>query len=339
MRDAHVMRAVWHTPWFILPETLRTICAVVARHVKGEPVAADLRERLLAAEAPQPRTAETVAILPLFGVLGYRMDLMLATSGGTSLLRFAAAFRLALADPSVKAILIDVDSPGGGVEGVDELSKEIFQARGVKPIVAMADPLAASAAYYLASAADELVVMPSGSVGSIGVVTEYLDDSEAVKLGGFSRTIVAQPEHKAEFWGALTDEAKARLEDVVGQYYAMFKKAVARNRGIPVADVERKYGEIGPGRLLTAQEALKVGMVDRIATFEDTVTRLAGRRGTVTTIRTETEAPASRAAGEPVPAADGGETNRAAADASASQAPVFSDREAADRELALYQVR
>lgn len=339
MRDVHVMRAVWHTPWFILPDTLRTICAVVARHVKGEPISEEFRERLLAAEPPQPRTAETVAVLPLFGVLGYRMDLMLATSGGTSLQRFAVAFRLALADPGVKAILIDVDSPGGGVEGVDELSKEIYQARGVKPIVAIADPLAASAAYYLASAADELVAMPSGSVGSIGVVTEYLDDSEAVKLAGLSRTVIAQPEHKAEFWGALTDDAKARLEDVVGQYYAMFKKAVARNRGISVADVERKYGEIGPGRLLTAQEALRVGMVDRIATFEDTVARLAGRRGTVTTIRTETEAPASLAAGESARTTDGGETSRTAADAPASQVPVFSGREAADRELALYQVR
>jgi capsid assembly protease len=287
MRDLHVARAVWNTPWMVLPGTLRTICAVVARHMRGEPIEAEARAKFEAAESPEPRTADTVAILPLYGVIGYRMDLFMAMSGGTSIQRFARAFRQALADQSVKAILLDVDSPGGGVEGVDELSKEIFLARGQKPIVAIADPMMASAAYYIASAADEIVVMPTGSVGSIGVVTEHLDDSEAYKMAGYTSTVIAQPEFKAELWGTLSDEARARLEDLVGQYYTMFKKAVARNRNIAVTDVEKKYGEVGPGRLLTAAEALKVGMVDRIATLEETIARLVGRRGGAVSVRGE----------------------------------------------------
>jgi hypothetical protein len=109
--------------------------------------------------------------------------------------------------------------------------------------------------------------------------TEHLDDSEAPKMEGFTSTVIAQPEFKAELWGPLSDEARQRLESVVGQYYMMFKRAVARNRGISADEVEKRYGEVGPGRLLTAREALKVGMVDRIATLDQTIARLAaGRR-------------------------------------------------------------
>lgn len=285
MRDANLMRAVWNTPWMILPAKHREIAAVVARHVRGEKLSEEVLAAFQAAAAPQERTADTVAILPLYGIIGYRMDLIMAMSGGTSVQRFTNAFRAAVADASVKAILLDVDSPGGSVDGVDELSKEIYQARGAKPIVAIANPMAASAAYYIASAADELVVMPSGSVGSIGVVVEHIDDSAMQEMVGIKSTVLAEPEYKAELWGPLTEDAKARLENVIGQYYSMFKKAVARNRGISVADVEKKYGEYGPGRMLTAQEALKVGMVDRVATFDETLARLVGRKGAQVSVR------------------------------------------------------
>jgi len=107
--------------------------------------------------------------------------------GGTSITGFRAAFRQALRDPSVSAIIFDVDSPGGTIDGVPELADEIFAARGRKPMVAVANTQMASAAYWIASAADEIVVTPSGSVGSIGVLTAREDLSRATQMAGIKQ--------------------------------------------------------------------------------------------------------------------------------------------------------
>jgi len=198
--------------------------------------------------------------------------------------RITANFRAAMADPAVSAIVLDVDSPGGSVFGVDELAGEIYKARGVKPIVAVADYLAASAGYYLASAADELMVAPTGEVGSIGVFAMHADFSRALDQDGVTVNLISAGKFKTEGspYAPLGEEARAAMQGRVNDYYGLFTKAVARQRGVTVADVRDGFGQ---GRVVGAAEAVGLGMADSIGTLEDAIARAAklarsgGQRG------------------------------------------------------------
>jgi signal peptide peptidase SppA len=133
---------------------------------------------------------------------------------------FAAAFRQALADPSIGGIVISVDSPGGSVYGVPELVAEIYRARGQKPVVAVADSMAASAAYWIACQAEQVYVTPGGEVGSIGVLTAHADMSQALANEGVSVSVISAGRYKAEAspYAPLTDEARAAIQARVDEY-------------------------------------------------------------------------------------------------------------------------
>jgi signal peptide peptidase SppA len=162
------------------------------------------------------------------------------------------------------------------VYGVEELAAEIYQARGQKPVVAVANSLAASASYWIAASADELVVTPSGEVGSIGVFAMHEDMSGLMEQMGVRVSLISAGKHKTETnpFEPLTDEARAALQEQVDGYYEMFVRAVARGRGVGVADVRGGFGE---GRLVGAKEAVRLGMADRVETMEQTIGRLSRR--------------------------------------------------------------
>jgi len=195
-------------------------------------------------------------------------------SGGTSIQKLTAAFRDAMADDAVGSIVFQIDSPGGSVYGVKELADEIYEARGQgKQIIAVADPMAASAAYHIASAADEIVVLHSGEVGSIGVLAAHVDYSEAEEKCGVKTTLISAGKFKVEGnpYEPLTDDARAAIQSDVDDYYELFVDAVARNRGVSAQDVITGYGE---GRCLTAKNAVAAGLADRIDTFDNVISGL-----------------------------------------------------------------
>lgn len=266
---------VLETPWAILPGTLATILdALTFRAQGGRLTAEEIRERIGAVSRPTASQSGSIAVLPLFGVVCHRIGSMDDASGGTSVERFAGQFRAAMAEPSIGAIIIDIDSPGGAVSGVDELAAEIYQARGRKPIVAVANSMAASAAYWIGSAAGELSVIPTGEVGSIGVLAAHQSVAGQQERQGVKTTLVTAGRHKAEGnpFEPLTDEARAEIQARVDDYYAMFVRAVARNRGVPAETVRTGYGE---GRVVGARKALDLGMVDYVETMDQTIVRVA----------------------------------------------------------------
>jgi signal peptide peptidase SppA len=275
---AHVARFVMETPWAILRSKLDEIEAILQFHMEGGKFTAEeLRARLGEPTAPEPQKAGAVAVLPLRGVLSHRLGGMTEMSGGMSTERFATMFRQAMADESVRAILIDVDTPGGTIAGVTELAAELFEAkgRGTKPVVAHVNALAASAGYWIASNADEIVSTPSGEVGAIGIIAAHEDSSKAEEQLGITRTVISAGKYKAEGFGPLTDDAKAALQMRVDEAYATMVKDIARGRRVTQAAVRGGFGE---GRLVSAKEALKFGMIDRIDTREGTLARLVGRK-------------------------------------------------------------
>lgn len=216
-------------------------------------------------------------MLPLIGTIVQRADMFTDVSGAASVQRFTEKFRAALADPQVGSIVIDVDSPGGQVSGVEELSAEIFNARGQKRIVAVANSLAASAAYWIATAADEVVVTPSGEVGSIGVFAVHEDISGMLEQAGVKVNLVSAGKYKTEAnpFEPLGEEARASIQGRVDEYYDQFVSAVARNRGVKRSDVRGGFGE---GRVVGAKQAVSLGMADRVATLDETINKLLGGR-------------------------------------------------------------
>ncbi len=285
MRYDHVARAVFSRPLAVLPETLDTIAALVAMRMRGERLTAEeIRENLaIAAASAGPRGGRqregAVGVIPIYGILAQRSSMMSDMSGGTSVAQVTQAFRVALADPNITSILLEFDSPGGEVGGIEELAAEIRAARGQKPIVALANTLMASAAYWLGCAADEVVAAPSAMVGSIGVYATHVDQSEADRLDGVKPTFISAGKYKTEgnAHEPLTDEARGALQQLVDDYYGAFVGSVAKGRGVSAAAVRGGYGE---GRVLAARRAMEAGLVDRVATFDDTIRRMASGRVT-----------------------------------------------------------
>ena len=267
-RFGGITEAIRQYPWAILPATLEMIISA-ARAGNREAILAQGREG-------DARSEGFVAVLPLTGVISQRASLFQAMFGGTATERWGRMFAQFMGDPQVRAVVIDTDSPGGMVYGVPELAKKIFEARGTKPIIAIANSLMASGAYWIASAADEIVVSPGAEIGSIGVLAVHADISRALDKVGITMSVMSAGKHKAEEteFAPLTDEARQAIQGRVDRYYQMFTKAVAQHRGVSATAVRGGFGE---GRVVGAEEAVSLGMADRVGTLDQTLVRLAGK--------------------------------------------------------------
>jgi len=278
MKYRHIIQAAMETPWAILPAKLEQIAGFLARKARGE----QLSEAEIAAAVGdrQPGGAQvqrvgSVAVIPVLGTIAHRMEQFQSLSGpgGTSTNLLANRIREAAADPAVSSIILDIDSGGGAVGGVPELAELIMQLKQQKKIIAVASDFAASAAYWIAAAASEVVVTPSGQVGSIGVFMMHQDISKMAEMEGVKTTFVHAGPHKVEgnSFEPLSEEARASLQGKVDGYYEMFVKSVAQGRGVTPARVRADFGG---GRMLLAKDALAAGMVDRIDTMDGTLERL-----------------------------------------------------------------
>lgn len=277
MKHAAFLAHALATPWALQREVLAAYAAVLARKYAA-PAAMDdgdvVAGPVAARAAPAGQRQGAIAVVPLQGTVMQRAGMMEMCGGGTSVQTFTAAFRQALADETVGQILIEIDSPGGSVYGVGELFAEIYQARDVKPVVAIANSLAASAAYWIGAAASEFYVTPGGEVGSIGVWQAHEDWSKALEEAGVKTTLISAGKFKTEGnpYQPLDADAQAFMQSRVDDYYAAFTKAVAKGRGVPVDSVRNGMGQ---GRVLGADAALAANMVDGIATFDDVVKRMS----------------------------------------------------------------
>jgi signal peptide peptidase SppA len=271
------------TPWALMPERLNAVAAVLARWSNNTPandevmqrIAADRSAREARRQSNQGNGGGGIAVLPLYGVVTQRGNMVddVSGPGSVSTQQFAASLRQALTDESVSQILIDIDSPGGSVYGVAELADEIISARAQKPVIAIANSLAASAAYWIGACASEFYVTPGGEVGSIGVWQAHQDYSKAMVEAGVKTTLISAGKFKVEGnpYTPLDEDAQAFMQSRVDDYYAAFTKAVAKGRGVAIAQVRDGMGQ---GRVLGAEAALASNMVDGIASLDDVVRKM-----------------------------------------------------------------
>lgn len=232
------------------------------------------------AAAVHPNTARatarkpgSIAVIPINGTISPKatiFDWLFGTTPTTPG-SIAKAVTDAGNDESVKAIILHIDSGGGPTPGITECWKAIYAVRGKKPIVAQVANQCGSAAYWLASACDEIAATESATVGSIGVYMAHDDVSKMLDTLGVKRTYIQAGEFKTE--GApeepLSDEAKAHFQEYVDDFMGQFAGDVAKGRSVTPATVTgESYGQ---GRAFIAGRALKRGMIDKVRPLSETL--------------------------------------------------------------------
>ena len=263
------------TIWLIRPEKLDAILDMLEARASG--IQADGATLAVFAADNAKRSAtrqqKAVGVLPIYGSIVQRGNMFTEASGTASCTSISQQFKALQNNQAVSTIVLDIDSPGGTVSGVPELADEIQRARGGKPIIAAINAEACSAAYWLASAADEIVITPSGCTGSIGAYTAHVDQSKFNEQMGVKRTYISYGKYKTESNPdqPLSDETAQELQRRVDHYGRMFEAAIAANRGVSVEHAKENWGQ---GRVLNPEQAKAVGMVDRIEPFEATLDRV-----------------------------------------------------------------
>ena len=268
------------SPWAIVPTKLDEITAIYDRHLRGEKIdIAAIEARVGKPMQNEPAryvVQNGVALVPVDGVLAKKANMFMQISGAMSMQMIGAEFQKALNDPAVTAVVLVVDSPGGTVDGTQDLARAVYDARGgAKPVVAWVDGMMASAAYWVGSAADAIFVgANTDAIGSIGVAMQHVERSAADAQEGIKRTDIYAGKYKriASDAAPLSKEGKAYLQDQVDGLYKVFVDAVAQQRGVSVDAV---LSNMADGRIFLGQQAIDAGLVDGASTLQALVAQLS----------------------------------------------------------------
>jgi signal peptide peptidase SppA len=180
----------------------------------------------------------------------------------------------------VHSIILAIESPGGEVDGTQAAADVIRSVRGKKPIVTLVDGLAASAGYWLGSAADKVYITgDTAMVGSIGVVMTHTDYSQAEKARGVNVTEITAGKYKriASEHAPLSQEGRASIQDMVDHIYSVFVDAVAQSRGVSADTVHEKMAD---GRVFLGKQAIDAGLVDGVSSMDALIADLNQQRTT-----------------------------------------------------------
>jgi len=188
-------------------------------------------------------------------------------------------------DEGVKAIILRIDSPGGGVGPSQEIHREILKVKSKKKVVTSMGSVAASGGYYVACASDLIIANPGTITGSIGVLMEFTNIEELFKKIGIKGVVLKSGEHKdiGSPFREMTPEEKKIIQEVIDNVHQQFIQAVAQGRRLERA----KVAEIADGRILTGEQAKQLGLVDQIGNLQDaidTVAKMVGISGKPTVL-------------------------------------------------------
>jgi len=265
----HLSQKLFNVPLAILPGKIEVIMCVLADRLGVTRLfradgSAVMLDSFGTGEQAQDRAydvVEGVAIIPVQGTLVQKLGCLHPYSGMTGYDGIRANLSMAMEDEAVRAIVLDIDSPGGEVSGCFDLCDAIYQARSEKPIWAILTENAFSAAYAIASAASRIVVPRTGGTGSVGVICAHVDFSKALTEAGIAVTLITYGARKADGneFNPLSDEAKSRLQADVDTMGDMFVDMVARNRDLPVSTVRNTEAGCYMGK-----KGVKVGFADAV---------------------------------------------------------------------------
>lgn len=299
MKYPAILSTLYNTPHLITENKLRQIDKLLQRKLSGEfavefdadkskpqmeLVAVDDESRYqftseqLAAGNAVPATAATqrqfVAVLPLFGTLFQHGGMEMQASGGTSTDAWTKDLQRLDANPAVKTIVVESHTPGGTVYGTQEAADAMRMIRdaGRTRVVSIANSMMASAGMWIGTAANEVFVTPGGEIGSLGVVSVHWDYSKAYEAAGIKPTIIATSRKKVlgNDMEPLDSEALNQIQAEQVVLLERFISAMAANRK---TSAEKVVANFGGGGMLFAEDAVKAGLADGIATMADVMTR------------------------------------------------------------------
>jgi signal peptide peptidase SppA len=280
VRLVRVLTALLCEPWLITAEMHRTLCDIAMSHAKGG--SAEAAQHALAAGMPANpakrmfTVAGNTAILPVEGTIGRKFSSSLYSSGVTSIDVFERMLKAAAVDPEIDSIMISLDSPGGLATGIPEVAELMRQVRARKPILAFADGLTASAAYWIASQADAIYATESAHVGSIGVYLALLDSSRYAEMMGVHVELFKSGRFKGMGMPgtSLNDEQRAMLQTRVDALGVKFRSAVQSGRAREISE------DAMQGQSFSVEDALSAGLIDQVTDF-DAALRDAARLGKI----------------------------------------------------------
>lgn len=255
-------------PWAITEAALETMQSIAHRENESiEAVSAQLGREL--DNSFKTIIRDDVAIIAVVGPLFRYANLFTQISGASSYEILAKDFTGAVENPDVKAIILDIDSPGGEVNGCAEFASMIFDARGKKPIVAYASGDAASGAYWIAAACDKVYVSQTSALGSIGVVAMYHGSKD-------EKTIeIVSSQSPFKRLDPKTDDGRLKLQSRIDAMADVFVNSVARYRGVDPPDV---LNEFGGGDLFIGEHAVTNKLADKVSSFEKTLQSLSKQK-------------------------------------------------------------
>ncbi|RRV38629.1 S49 family peptidase [Stutzerimonas stutzeri] len=254
-------------PWLITESALDQLMAIADR--MGDPEALETRLGRPLDNSQSAVVRDGVAIIPVTGPIFRYANMFTRISGATSTQVLATDIQAALDNPQVRGIVLNVDSPGGEANGINELSDLIYAARSKKPIKAYVGGMAASGGYWIASAASEVIIDDTGMAGSIGAVVEIKlgDDKES----GKRYQIVSRnaPNKRPDL---STEGGRAKIAETIDALGDVFAAKVARNLGVDPEDVPA-MGDHGGIKMGAA--AVEAGLAHRLGSLESVIADLA----------------------------------------------------------------
>ncbi|WP_160286537.1 S49 family peptidase [Pseudomonas knackmussii] len=283
-------------PWLMQPCALDNLLAIANR--LGDPAALVTKQGERLDNTRRVSVRDGVAVVPVTGPIFRYANLFTDISGATSTQVLATDIQAALDDPKIKAIVLNIDSPGGVASGINELADLVYAGRDRKRIVAYGGGTVASAAYWIASAAHEIVLDDTAMAGSIGTVVETVVQGDGAD-GSKRYQIVSRnaPNKRPDM---STEEGRAKVGETIDALANVFEAKVARNLGVPVDQVP----EMGDhGGLRVGAAAVEHGLAHRLGSLESVITELAKpagnnpRKNSMTTVKTTAELHAAIAAG------------------------------------------
>jgi len=271
MSEKRAFNLACSVAWAILPDSLRLILEISTREHLPDFEAVEAKRARYLDNTDTAKQRDGVAIIPVTGPIFRYANFFTEFSGGATVTTLARDFNVALNDPNISAILLNIDSPGGEVNGISEFAQMIFDSRGKKPIVAYVGGLGASAAYWIASAADEIVAADTAMLGSIGVVAAVPNpDAKSARDIEF---VSSQSPNKRP--NPNTESGRSHIQARIDDLAAVFIEAIARNRDV---SAEAVIGEFGAGGVMVGEKAVAAGLADRLGSFEQTLSELAAAR-------------------------------------------------------------
>ena len=267
-----VLDAILAGGWYIQESALRQILDIANRQNDVTPQALEAYSAQAAEKTAKAKVRNGVAVLDVTGPLFKRANLMTAMSGATAYSELMTDFRAMMDDPTVKGIMLNVDSPGGHANGCGELARAIFAARGPKPITAYVGGSASSAAYWIASAADKIVCDQASILGSIGAMMALQDSSAADEKRGLKTYTFVSSQSPMKNKDPATQEGADHIQATVDALAQVFIEGVAANRGV---DTETVLSDFGKGALFVGQQAVDAGLANAIGSYETVMAELA----------------------------------------------------------------